>query len=121
MNYRKEFFRLPVDQLRAAVGSRSVNVSFTMVAEAKEYRESVALSKMSPEKRENVERQEIAGHRVTSLWQHSAMICAAMAIVTDTFSTLVMNEADAACADARSGPRCPARCAGRLRRRTSTQ
>ncbi len=61
VNYRKEFFRLPVDRLRAAVARRSVDVSFTMVAEAKEYRESVALSKMSPEEREKyVEREETA-------------------------------------------------------------
>lgn len=60
VNYRKEFFRLPVDRLRAAVANRSVDVSFTMVAEAREYRESVALSKMSPEERQNyVERSEV--------------------------------------------------------------
>lgn len=60
VNYRKEFFRLPVERLRAAVATRSVDVSFTMVAEAREYRESVALSKMSPEERERyVERQEM--------------------------------------------------------------
>jgi hypothetical protein len=61
VNYRKEFFRLPVDRLRAAVASRSVDVSFTMVAEAREYRESVALSKMSPEEREKyLEHHEMA-------------------------------------------------------------
>ncbi len=52
VNYRKEFFRLPIERLRGAVANRSVDVSFTMVAEAREYRESVALSKMSPEERE---------------------------------------------------------------------
>jgi DNA repair exonuclease SbcCD ATPase subunit len=52
VNYRKEFFRLPIDRLRGAVANRAVDVSFTMVAEAREYRESVALSKMSPEERE---------------------------------------------------------------------
>lgn len=52
VNYRKEFFRLPVERLRTAVANRSVDVSFTMVAEAREYRESLALSKMSPEERE---------------------------------------------------------------------
>jgi hypothetical protein len=64
VNYRKEFFRLPVERLRAAVASRSVDMSFTMVAEAREYRESVALSKMSPEERERYgERQEMAVDR----------------------------------------------------------
>ena len=52
VNYRKEFFRLPVDRLRAAVATRAIDISFTMVAEAREYRESVALAKMSPEERE---------------------------------------------------------------------
>ncbi len=61
VNYRKEFFRLPVDRLRVAVANRAVDVSFTMVAEAREYRESVALSKMSPEEREKyLEHQEMA-------------------------------------------------------------
>ena len=60
VNYRKEFFRLPIDRVRAAVANRSVDVSFTMVAEAREYRESVALSKLSPEEREKyVERHEM--------------------------------------------------------------
>jgi hypothetical protein len=61
VNYRKEFFRLPIDRLRVAVANRAVDVSFTMVAEAREYRESVALSKMSPEERVKYsERQEMA-------------------------------------------------------------
>ena len=61
VNYRKEFFRLPIDRLRAAVANRAVDVSFTMVADAREYRESVALAKMSPEERERYsERQEMA-------------------------------------------------------------
>jgi len=51
VNYRKEFFRLPVDRLRTAVANRAVDVSFTMVAEAREYRESLALSKMTPDER----------------------------------------------------------------------
>jgi hypothetical protein len=58
-NYLKEFFRLPVERLRAAVANRAVDISFTMVAEAREYRE-LALSKMSPEEREKyAEHQEV--------------------------------------------------------------
>jgi hypothetical protein len=48
VNYRKEFFCLSIDRLRAAAANRAVDVSFTMVAEAREYRESKALSKMNP-------------------------------------------------------------------------
>jgi hypothetical protein len=59
VNYRKEFFRLPVDRLRAAVANRAVDVSFTMVAEAREYRESLALAKMNPEEREKYFDQEV--------------------------------------------------------------
>jgi hypothetical protein len=52
VNYRKEFFRLPLSRVREYLSSKGVDVSFTMVAEAHEYRESVALSKMTPEERE---------------------------------------------------------------------
>ncbi len=52
VNYRKEFFRLPLSRVREYLAGRGVDVSFTMVAEAHEYRESVALSKMTPEERE---------------------------------------------------------------------
>jgi hypothetical protein len=48
---RLDGFRLPVDRLRDAVANRSVDVSFTLVAEAREYRESLALDKMNPEDR----------------------------------------------------------------------
>lgn len=52
VNYRKEFFRLPLSRVREYLSGKGVDVSFTMVAEAHEYRESVALSKMTPEERE---------------------------------------------------------------------
>lgn len=52
VNYRKEFFRLPLSRVREYLSGKGVEVSFTMVAEAHEYRESVALSKMTPEERE---------------------------------------------------------------------
>jgi hypothetical protein len=62
VNYRKEFFRLPIGRLRAAVANRAVDASFTMVAEAREYRESLALSRMSPE-----EREKLMGHQEMAL------------------------------------------------------
>jgi F0F1-type ATP synthase membrane subunit b/b' len=52
VNYRKEFFRLPLERLRKFITSRSVEASFTMIAEAHEYRETLALNKMTPEQRE---------------------------------------------------------------------
>lgn len=52
VNYRKEFFRVPLQALREFVGARQLEATFTMAAEAREYRESVALAKMTPEERE---------------------------------------------------------------------
>jgi len=52
VNYRKEFFRVPLQSLRDFVAQRSLEATFTMTAEAREYRESQALEKMSPEEKE---------------------------------------------------------------------
>jgi len=52
VNYRKEFFRVPLQAIREFVGARQLEATFTMAAEAREYRESVALAKMTPEERE---------------------------------------------------------------------
>jgi hypothetical protein len=49
VNYRKEFFRLPIGNLREYVGEKGLQASFTMAAEAREYRESLALAAMSKE------------------------------------------------------------------------
>jgi hypothetical protein len=49
VNYRKEFFQIPLQRLRDFATQRSLEVTFTMTAEAREYRESRALEKMSPE------------------------------------------------------------------------
>ena len=51
VNYRKEFFRMPLERLRDVVVATGVEVSFTMLAEAREYRETQALDKMPPEER----------------------------------------------------------------------
>ncbi len=53
VNYRKEFFRVPLQVIKEFVAARQLEATFTMAAEAREYRESVALSKMSPEEREH--------------------------------------------------------------------
>jgi len=52
VNYRKEFFQIPLQRLRDFVAQRSLEATFTMTAEAREYRESKALEKMSPEEKE---------------------------------------------------------------------
>lgn len=52
VNYRKEFFRVPLERIRAVVEERKLQVSFTMLADAREYRETQALNKMTPAERE---------------------------------------------------------------------
>jgi hypothetical protein len=52
VNYRKEFFRISIDRIRAIIKDRGIEASFTMLAEAHEYRETQALSKMTPAERE---------------------------------------------------------------------
>ena len=52
VNYRKEFFRLPLERIKAIVLAKGLNAAFTLAAEAREYRETQALSKMTPEERE---------------------------------------------------------------------
>lgn len=52
VNYRKEFFRVPLVKIRELVTAQALEATFTMAAEAKEYRESLAVAKMSPEERQ---------------------------------------------------------------------
>ncbi len=52
VNFRKEFFRLPLERIKSLVADKKLNAAFTLVAEAHEYRETKALEKMTPEERE---------------------------------------------------------------------
>jgi hypothetical protein len=60
VNYRKEFFRVPLDKVRALLADKGHDVTFTLLAEAHEYRETQVLNKMTPEEREkyNSQRQQ---------------------------------------------------------------
>lgn len=51
VNYRKEFFRVPIHRLRDFVAEKKLEATFTMTAEAREYRETLAYEKMTPEER----------------------------------------------------------------------
>lgn len=51
VNYRKEFFRIPIHELREFVAERGLEATFTLTAEAREFRESQAYEKMAPEDR----------------------------------------------------------------------
>lgn len=52
VNYRKEFFRIPLERIRSLVTARGIEASFTLLAEAHEYRETQGLEKMSPAERQ---------------------------------------------------------------------
>lgn len=52
VNYRKEFFRVPLERIRAFVAANGLEATFTLAAEARDYRETLALEKMTPEERE---------------------------------------------------------------------
>ena len=52
VNFRKEFFRLPLARIRAFTDEKGLDATFTMAAEAREYRETLALEKMTPAERE---------------------------------------------------------------------
>jgi hypothetical protein len=52
VNYRKEFFRVPLDQVRDLLSGKGLETTFTMLADAHEYRETEVLNKMTPEERE---------------------------------------------------------------------
>lgn len=51
VNYRKEFFRIPIQRLREFLTEKKLEATFTMAAEAREYRETQAYERMSPEER----------------------------------------------------------------------
>ncbi|GAT32423.1 hypothetical protein TSACC_2821 [Terrimicrobium sacchariphilum] len=53
VNFRKEFFRIPLERIRDLVVSEALEATFTLSAEAREYRESVAIARMSPEQRKH--------------------------------------------------------------------
>jgi DNA repair exonuclease SbcCD ATPase subunit len=58
VNYRKEFFRLPLHHLRDFVTEKSLEATFTMTAEAREFRETQALEHMSDEERAKFHKPE---------------------------------------------------------------
>ncbi len=61
VNYRKEFFRVTLECIRQLAAEKELQVSFTMMAEARDYRETLALERMSQSERE----------RYQSKWQEA--------------------------------------------------
>jgi hypothetical protein len=60
VNYRKEFFRIPLHHLREFVAEKNLEATFTMTAEAREFRETQALQHMSVEERSKYHKPEEA-------------------------------------------------------------
>ena len=58
VNYRKEFFRIPLHHLREFVAEKNLEATFTMTAEAREFRETQALGHMSAEERAKYHKPE---------------------------------------------------------------
>jgi hypothetical protein len=52
VNFRKEYFRVPLNRIREVLDEKGLEASFTMLAEAREYRETQAIERMSPEERQ---------------------------------------------------------------------
>ena len=62
VNYRKEFFRVPLERLRLFAAENGLEVTFTMAALARDYRETLALEKMIPADRAKYQaRQTVEG------------------------------------------------------------
>lgn len=59
VNYRKEFFSVPIQRLREFAAENKLEVAFTMTAEAREYRETLAFEKMSPEEQRRYHMREL--------------------------------------------------------------
>ena len=66
INLRKEFFRLPLQRIRDVVIEKGLETVFTMIAEAREYRETVALAKMSPQERERFHLPQAASQKTVA-------------------------------------------------------
>ena len=60
VNYRKEFFRIPLERLRTLAVEKGLEVTFTMAAQAREFRVTLALQKMTSEQREKYQFQQVA-------------------------------------------------------------
>jgi hypothetical protein len=58
VNYRKEFFRISLKDLRQYVAEKNLEATFTMASEAREYRETQALEHMSQQDRAKYHKPE---------------------------------------------------------------
>ncbi|MEI7346232.1 GIY-YIG nuclease family protein, partial [Dickeya chrysanthemi] len=53
MNNRKEFFNVTLKEIKSAIDRMNINAHWTIFAEAKEYRESLALEREKASSSEN--------------------------------------------------------------------
>ncbi|MBK8477273.1 MAG: DUF4041 domain-containing protein [Opitutaceae bacterium] len=61
VNPRKEFFNVPLERVRDLVKEEGLEAVFTMAAAAHEYRESLAIARMTPEERSKYHLEEPVG------------------------------------------------------------
>jgi hypothetical protein len=59
VNHRKEFFRTGIGQIRKTIDSLGIEAHWTLAAEAKEYRESLALESASSGEKDNLRQEEM--------------------------------------------------------------
>lgn len=75
MNYRKEFFRVTLERIRQLAEAKGLQVTFTMAAEARDYRETLALERMSQVEKELYQAKwQAADARLEDLDQAGAIL-----------------------------------------------
>lgn len=57
VNYKKEFFKVPLQQVKAYLDSIGVQTHFTMKAEALQYRESLQIEQMPQQEQQELEQR----------------------------------------------------------------
>lgn len=60
VNLRKEFFRVPLNDIRGFITERNIEAAFTITSEAHEYRESQVINKMTPAQRDEYRTSRLA-------------------------------------------------------------
>lgn len=75
VNYRKEFFRAPLQEIRAEIEKDNLEIKWTMTAEAREYRESLAIEEAI--KGDSAAQQDWLDKQITSTHRSPQQIAAA--------------------------------------------
>lgn len=71
VNYRKEFFRVPLSQIRTLLGNRGIDAAFTLLAEAREFRETLKFAQLSPAEQQRSQAESVAEKMVADAQSES--------------------------------------------------